>query len=171
MAHEFYFTIKGNKQGAFKGESSKPAHKAKIQGLAFEYSVSSPRDSATGQASGKRQHKPVRIVKEWGAATPQIFTACVTNETLTEVNIEFFKTSADGKESVYQTIKLTNATVEKIEQFTSSALGDGGGSSSARHSAAADTHELEAVSFTFQKIEMENKDGKTSAADDWSDHA
>ena len=34
--------------------------------------IVSPRDSATGQASGKRQHKPVTFVKEWGAATPQL---------------------------------------------------------------------------------------------------
>lgn len=36
------------------------------------YSVTSPRDPASGQASGKRMHKPVTIVKEWGAATPQL---------------------------------------------------------------------------------------------------
>jgi hypothetical protein len=34
--------------------------------------IISPRDSATGQASGKRMHKPVTFVKEWGAATPQL---------------------------------------------------------------------------------------------------
>jgi hypothetical protein len=34
--------------------------------------VISPRDTATGQASGKRMHKPVTFVKEWGAATPQL---------------------------------------------------------------------------------------------------
>ena len=28
--------------------------------------------AASGQASGKRMHKPVTIVKEWGAATPQL---------------------------------------------------------------------------------------------------
>ena len=36
------------------------------------YSVTSPRDPASGQASGKRMHKPVTFVKEWGAATPQL---------------------------------------------------------------------------------------------------
>lgn len=34
--------------------------------------ILSPRDAATGQASGKRMHKPVTFVKEWGAATPQL---------------------------------------------------------------------------------------------------
>lgn len=36
------------------------------------YRVTSPRDSASGQASGKRQHRPVTFIKEWGAATPQL---------------------------------------------------------------------------------------------------
>jgi hypothetical protein len=34
--------------------------------------IYAPRDSASGQASGKRMHKPFTIVKEWGAATPQL---------------------------------------------------------------------------------------------------
>lgn len=32
----------------------------------------SPRDVATGQASGKRMHKPITFVKEWGAASPAV---------------------------------------------------------------------------------------------------
>lgn len=36
------------------------------------YRVISPRDLASGQASGKRMHKPFTIVKEWGPATPQL---------------------------------------------------------------------------------------------------
>jgi hypothetical protein len=39
---------------------------------AAQYQVISPRDAASGQASGKRMHKPFTIVKEWGAATPQL---------------------------------------------------------------------------------------------------
>ena len=36
--------------------------------------VKSPRDSASGMASGKRQHGTVTIVKEWGPSTPQFKT-------------------------------------------------------------------------------------------------
>jgi hypothetical protein len=36
------------------------------------YQVTSPRDAASGQATGKRMHKPFTIVKEWGAATPAL---------------------------------------------------------------------------------------------------
>jgi len=34
--------------------------------------VVSPRDMATGMASGKRQYAPVKFVKEWGAASPDL---------------------------------------------------------------------------------------------------
>ena len=34
--------------------------------IALEYRVVSPRDAASGQASGKRMHKPLTIHKEWG---------------------------------------------------------------------------------------------------------
>jgi hypothetical protein len=34
--------------------------------------VVSPRDSATGMATGRRQYAPVKIIKEWGAASPQL---------------------------------------------------------------------------------------------------
>ena len=37
-----------------------------------EFRVTGPRDSASGQASGKRMHKPLTIVKEWDAASPQL---------------------------------------------------------------------------------------------------
>src|SRR4051794_17781015 len=39
------------------------------------YQVIAPRDIATGQASGKRMHKPLTVVKEWVAASPELAAA------------------------------------------------------------------------------------------------
>ena len=36
------------------------------------YQVKGPRDPATGQASGKRMHKPLTVIKEWGPAPPML---------------------------------------------------------------------------------------------------
>jgi len=165
MAYEFYVTIEGKKQGAFKGESPREVHKAKIAGLSYQHQIQSPRDAATGQASGKRQHGPISITKEWGPASPQIFQALVTNEVLPTVLFEFIHTTSDGAEETYHTIKLLNATVSSVEYMT----GTGGESAStAKHGSAYDTHELEKVKFTYQRIEIENVTGKTSAVDDWT---
>lgn len=164
MAYEFYVSIEGTKQGKFKGESPREAWKEKIPGLSYTHKIQSPRDIATGQASGKRQHGPITITKEWGPTSPQSFQALVTNEVLKSVLFEFIHTTPDGAEEVYQTIKLTDATVSCIEYTT----GTGESAESSKTQSAYDTHELEQVSFTYRRIELENLPGKTSAMDDWT---
>lgn len=163
MAYEFYVTIKGTTQGDFKGESPRKGHEAKIPGLSYNHEITSPRDVATGMASGKRQHKPITFTKEWGASSPMLFLALVTNEVLTSVKFEFFQTSKEGKEIVYYTITLTNATVSRIAQTT----GTGESASSAKTVSVNDTHELEHISLTYQKIDVECLTAKTAASDDW----
>src|SRR3954449_4057130 len=170
MAYEFYITIDGQKQGKFKGEGGRAAGggedgengrglgRDKIAGIRFVSEASSPRDVATGHATGKRTHKPIIITKEWGAASPQLFQALVNNENLKTVLFEFVKTNSIGEEEIYHTIKLTNAAVSNIKSYLD--LTDTSGD-------AYDAHELEDVSFVFQKIEMENREGKTQAVDSW----
>lgn len=155
MASEFYVTIEGTQQGQLKGESIRDAHRDKMAGLSFRYAVGSPREAATGQASGKRQHQPISFVKEWGPASPQLFTAALTNESLKSVLFEFMKTDErSGEEVVFHTIKLTNAFVTTIEQYI-----DPGTESH-------DTVALEKVSLSFQRIEIANLAGNTSAIDE-----
>jgi type VI secretion system secreted protein Hcp len=136
--------------------------------IAFTMGMSSPRDAATGQASGKRQHQPITIVKSWGAASPQALTACAANEVLTEVDIEFTRPStAGGDDVVYQSVRLTNATFVQIARFTGRPDG-GEDTPSSGHTATSDMMELERWSFTFQKIEVQDIDGKTSFTDSWT---
>jgi type VI secretion system secreted protein Hcp len=103
-------------------------------------------------------------MKEWGAATPQIFMAMVNNEVLKSVLFEFYKTNANGEEYIYHTIKLEKATVMRVEYST----GLGASETTAKHGAQYDTHEIEIVSLSYDKIIHENIDGKTTADDQWT---
>ena len=161
MAYEFYVSIEGTKQGKFKGESFKEAHKEKIRGFGFFYEVKSLRDAATGQASGKRQHTPITITKPWGAATPQIFQALVTNEVLKRVVIEFIQTTPEGMEEIYHRMTLSEAAIVQLKQYTQAAK-------ISEQGVLDEKMELEDVSFSFKRIEMTNLPGKTSAVDEWS---
>jgi type VI secretion system secreted protein Hcp len=146
-----YIAVEGTKQGKFKGESPVMAFKDQSRVLKFSYSVLFPRDVSTGQARGKRQHKPIVITREPGAASPQFFTALVTNEVLKSVAIHFLRTNvATGVNEVQQIITLTNASVSDFRQY----VGDDG-------------RWLEDVAFSFQQIQIENKPGKTMAVDSW----
>ena len=173
MTHEFYVTVQGNRQGRFKSETAREKHKDKIPGISFHYNVASPRDSASGMASGKRVHQPVSFVKRWGPATPQLFQALCTQEALTSVLFEFVDTDAQGEEYVFHTVTLTNAVVTEIDQYLDGgrhgeAPGERqGGRPGERRGAPPDAHELERISLTFQRIEIENRDGRTMATDDW----
>lgn len=151
MAYQFYVAIKGKKQGQFKGDATGVRGGKWIVSLGFSYEVTSPRDPATGLASGKRQHKPLTIIKARGASSPQIYQALVTNEGLESVDVEFIRTDKQGKEYVSYIIQLTDATVSDFRQYVD----------------PAGAQPLESVSFTFRRIEEQSKDGNTSVIDDW----
>lgn len=104
-------TIEGVKQGQFKADSS-----GKITATGFSLESESPRDAASGQASGKVQNRPVTITKPVDGASPQLFQALATNETLKTVTIEVYSGSTGGKDELVQTIRLTNAAVAGLRQ-------------------------------------------------------
>src|SRR5256885_1757279 len=85
------------------------------RGMRFFSETVSPRDVATGHASGKRIHKPIVFTKEWDAASPKLFQALVTNEVLKSVLFEFVKTDAKGQEEVHFRITLANANVASMK--------------------------------------------------------
>jgi type VI secretion system Hcp family effector len=63
-------------------------------------------ERASGQATGKRQHKPFIIVKQFDKATPLLLNALVNNENLTTVTFTLLR----GGQPV-ATVKLTNASI------------------------------------------------------------
>ena len=75
QAVTFYVTIKGTRQGVFKGDVPGANHRDQIVGLRFSFEGTAAHDTATGQATGKRQYSAVLFTKEWGASSPQLFTA------------------------------------------------------------------------------------------------
>jgi type VI secretion system secreted protein Hcp len=153
-APEFYVSITGAIQGPFNGEVTRKGFEGKIAGLNFDYSVVIPRDPASGTATGKRSHKPIRIKKAWGAASTQLFNALTKNEMLTVIVIDFMGLDpATGALILDHTIKLTNAFVSSIAH-NSETLG-----------ALASVPPTETVEFVFQQIELLNHRTKTAAMD------
>jgi type VI secretion system secreted protein Hcp len=155
-----FFSVKiTGRTGLFRGESTAKGRENSMEGLRFSSQVTSPRDVATGLPSGKRQHSPITFTKMWGPASPQIFQACVTNEVLPTVKFEFWRAIPGGKEVIYQTITLTNASISSVRRYIGVAAGGD----------PPDPRALEDVSFTFQKIEIQdNAMGGTAAMDDWA---
>lgn len=154
----FYVTIRGVKQGIFKGQTTRAGHQSEIMGFQYVFQLSAAVNASSGQASGKHQYTPITFTKVLDASSPQIIQAATSNEVLSLVEFDFVHAGADGKESIYQTIKLTNATISAVKEYM-------GFPNAGEQS---DPRQLEDVSFTFQKIEISNNEGKTTVMDDWT---
>jgi len=114
--------------------------------VGFDWSIVSPRDAGTGQATGKRQHKPLVITMPVDRSSILLMQAIFTNETLPSVQLTF----APGIGSPYMTVELTNAAVSTVHQFTEGGV------------------EYDDVSFTYQTIQFTWLDGTVTTEDDWS---
>lgn len=143
--------VTGDRQGVFKGDDvtldRRSAGLIVLSGYQFE--LVSPRDAATGQATGKRQYKPLTITHELGGSSPQFLAAAATNEVLSSVVINFYRSDPSGKDVNYYRVTLTNASITDVRQYT--------GNSSV----------VEDVSFTFQKVEQSDLIAKTTFIDNF----
>jgi type VI secretion system secreted protein Hcp len=110
-----FMTVVGKVQGQFSGDNNTN----RIELTNFEMEVISPRDLATGQATGKRQRLPVMVQKGIGPASIQFYKALTTNEQLTAVTLEVYKPSGSGTNILDYKIVLTNAAVSNFKQVLS----------------------------------------------------
>ncbi len=153
-------SVDATKQGKFKGESIRPkfADRAEIAGYVQE--VNSPRDAASGMATGRRTYQPIILLKQSGASSPQYFQALTNNESLKTVVIDFYKPDATGAEINHYTVTLTNATVSGYKQFI--------GPLENEKFNPANNILYDEIKLSFQKIMIEDKIGKTMTIDDWN---
>ncbi len=162
MALNAYLTIKGAKQGLMKGSVIQKGRENQIAIYGFEHEVVSPRDSATGQSSGKRQHKPMLLTKELDKSTPLLFKALAQNENISEFTLRFYSpailgSGGSGTEVQTYTIKLTNATIVSINTILENN----------KIEVNMRLPVLQQVSFAYQKIEWIWVDGGLSFLDTW----
>jgi type VI secretion system secreted protein Hcp len=142
--------ITGVRTGIFKGDSPQKGHEDEILVSSYQFEVVTPRDPQTGLPTGRRQYQPIHVTKEMNQSSPQILSAVANNENLSTVVLDFWTTNRSGKESIYYRVKLTNASISSVKQFSAGQTVN------------------EDIGFTFQKIEQESLTGKTLFTDDWN---
>ena len=150
--------VEGSSQGAFHAEGgvAKPFQFAAQE---LEFAISSPRDEASGLPTGKRVHHPVQVTRELGAASPQIWNALATNETLTSVRFGCYGVPrvGGGHEAEFFSMTLTNAQLASVDLVLPNT----------RLTVSTRLPIVQRASFTYQKIEWTWLDGGVSAQDDW----
>jgi type VI secretion system secreted protein Hcp len=157
MALNAYLTLKGQKQGAINGSVTQKGRENMIMIIGASHSVMSPRDAASGLATGKRMHKPFVAIQELDKSLPLIYNVLVNNENITAWKLQFWEPSQTGAEKQHFTIQLTNATVAAIDFRMANN----------KHPDLMKFKEYAEISYTYQKIEWTWMEGGITASDDW----
>ncbi|HEY1123447.1 MAG TPA: type VI secretion system tube protein TssD [Haloferula sp.] len=129
-----------------------------IEGLAYQHEIVTPYDAATGASTGRRQHKPLTLVKPIDKATPLIYKALAQNSKCDEVILRFWrKDPKSEKATQYYAITLKDAFVRNVR----------GWKPNTRDLSADRAGDLEEVTFVYKAIEWTYTEGGTTE-DTWS---
>jgi type VI secretion system secreted protein Hcp len=151
--------LAGVKQGEIRGSVTQKGREGKIAVIAVSHEIVSPRDPASGQATGKRQHRPLVITKELDRSSVPLRQMLVGNEAAKDWELQLFRPSpTTGTEAQYLTIRLTNAAIASIEMQMPNN----------RDPDLTNRETFEEVAFVYTKIEWTWTDGGLVAADDIS---
>lgn len=152
-----FMRANGETQGEIKGGVTQAGREDSMEVIEFGHNVSALMD-ATGVArpSGKRQHRPIRIVKDIDKASPILMTVLTQGERLTDVRIDFWRPSSSGKEFQFYTVELVGAYIVSIVQSIGSE-GD-----------LLNTPPRETVTLSYDRIIWTWQDGGITAEDDWT---
>ncbi|TON49957.1 Hcp1 family type VI secretion system effector, partial [Vibrio parahaemolyticus] len=71
----------------------------------LDHVLTVPRDPQSGQPTGQRVHRPLVVTKVQDRSSPLLFNALVSGEKLPECLIRFYRTSVQGKQEHYYSIK------------------------------------------------------------------
>jgi len=157
MALNAYLKIEAEKQGQIKGSVTQKGREDSIMVIAVSHDIDSPRDAASGLATGKRRHGPFVITKELDKSSPLLYSVLVNNENIKSWKLQFWRPSATGAEVQNYTIELVNATIASVKFRMANN----------KNPELMKYAEYEEVSFTYQKIIWTWNDGGITAEDDW----
>jgi type VI secretion system secreted protein Hcp len=121
---------------------------ASFQVIALSHEIISPRDSASGLPTGKRQHKPFSITKQVDKSSPLLLKACIEAEPFS-VEVTTFRRTG-GRFVPVVTVRLDNAFVATIGPQS------------------ADDRPTEEVAFYYNKISFSYAETGTTVEDFWS---
>lgn len=159
MAQPFYMSITGERQGNITERAGEQrGHENEILCQAFEHVVLVPTDTQSSVPTGKRVHKAMMITKSVDRSSPQLYSALVNNERLTNITIKHYRIDPTGTLQNHFTVKLSNAVVISIRAWQPNYL----------NPATAQISYTEEVSFAYQAIDWLWEDGGVEAMDEWT---
>ncbi|CAN0626553.1 type VI secretion system secreted protein Hcp [Burkholderia multivorans] len=115
MAIPAYMWLKDDGGADIKGSVTVQGREGSVELVAFDHGVHIPTDGNTGKLTGTRIHLPITLTKETDAATPYLYKAVTSGQTLKSVEIKWYKIDDAGKEQEYFNTKLENVKIVAVK--------------------------------------------------------
>ncbi len=96
-------------------------------------------------------------MKHKDQASPLLFQACCSGEHISNFELDFYRISDKGQEEHYFTIKLENAIIVEMREFTPTTFLEEN----------KPYHDMEEVFFSYEKIVWTYEPDGIESEDDW----
>jgi type VI secretion system secreted protein Hcp len=142
------------------GDSTLPEYAADhVEVYGYNHEVIAPIDLATGQASGKRQHRPFKILKRLSRNSSQFANAWTRNQAIRSAEFKVFGNDPDtGERLQIYVYKFTNLRIISIRDWTANTFDP--------NTAAQPSYQE--ISFVYQTIEWQALPDGPVAQDSWA---
>ncbi|NIF29000.1 Hcp family type VI secretion system effector [Pantoea sp. Tr-811] len=161
-----YIKIQGQTQGnitagAFTSDSVGnvfvEGHEDEILVQEIKHQIKTPTDPQSGQPAGQRVHKPFIFTSALNKATPLMYQALASGEMLPTVEVNWYRTSVEGKQEHFFTTKLEDATIVDINTVLPHA----------QNQDNANYTQMIEVAMSYRKISWTHVVAGTEGSDDW----
>ena len=166
MDNPVYMSIEGSTQGKITEGSTTPesigniyqeGHENEFLVRSYTHDIDVPRNTTTGKPTGQRTHNPFVVTKMVDKSSPLLYNALVHGETLTKVELKWYRTSYAGKPEHFYSMLLEDAVITNM-----GAIMETQGLSTNN-----DVAPYEKISFSYRKVSWRHETASTSGEDDW----
>jgi type VI secretion system secreted protein Hcp len=146
------------KADGISGDSTRTGWQDYLEVNGFSHEVIAPIDAQSGQATGKRQHKPFKILKEISKNSPQFETFLISGRPIANAELKLLRASQTGQEENYYIYKFKGVRIISVRDW----MANNNDPNAVRYP------HLQEITFVYQSIEWQSLPDGTSALDDWS---
>lgn len=157
MAIPVHMFIKDDGGAVIRGGSDVMNREGSIELRGVQHLLSIPTDNNTGKLTGTRQHAPFMFEKEIDSASPYLYKAVATGQTLKEAEIRWYRISDAGQEEEYFNILMEDVKVISISPIMHDTRNCPG------------TGHMESVALRYAKITWKYVDGNIQYTDAWNE--
>lgn len=157
MAVPVHLFLKDDGGAVIRGGSDVEGREGSIELRDLIHNLCIPTDGATGKLTGTRKHSAFSLTKAIDSASPYLYKAVATGQTLQSAEFKFYHINDAGQEVEYFNIKMERVKVISITPVMHDTRDCPG------------TGHMENVQLRYEKITWLYKDGNIQYTDAWNE--